>query len=63
MHRPLLHALALSAALLLAAPSHALNGGSPTNAFGHLGTVGSSGLDGILIAHGFGIAVLAVDLT
>lgn len=50
MHRSLLHALALSAALLLAAPSHALNGASPTNAFGHLGTVGSNGLDGILIA-------------
>lgn len=50
MHRSLLHALALSAALLLAAPSHALNGGSPTNAFGHLGTVGSNALDGILIA-------------
>jgi hypothetical protein len=50
MHRSQLHALALSAALLLAAPSHALSGGSPTTAFGHLGTVGSNGLDGILIA-------------
>lgn len=44
------HGLALATTLLLATPSFALNGGTYTDTFVHLGTLGSNGLDGILIA-------------